>query len=248
MQSDAASRRRDRTAILSSIALHVCVLTALVILPHVAPFPAEEPDERALLGGIIRIERSPPRPHVAPPAAPKPTHAPILAASPRLHVTVTKQHAKRPQIVVAEKPYVAPVPKPPQRHAVPTPAPRRATVIALQRPAVATAAPAPPPTASAAPATTPVAAERDAGIGNFGESYPARPMPGMLEELRSRIAGHAFVRIAVDERGHATSVVIVSGIDDPAVREDVTRTLLAATYIPASCNGLGCPATLELRT
>lgn len=248
MQSDAASQWRDRTAILSSIALHLCVLTALLILPRVAPFPTEEPDEHALLAGIIRIERSPPRPRVAPLAAPRPPLAPALAPLPQLHVAIAKQHAKRRQISLAEAPYVAPIPKHPKPRAPSTPEPKPPSAIALRPATVASDPPAPPPTARPAPITTPLAAERDAGIGNFGESYPARPMPGMLEGLRSKIAGHAFVRVAVDERGHATSVVIVSGIDNPSVREDVTRTLLAATYIPASCNGLGCAATLELRT
>ncbi|HYZ15416.1 MAG TPA: hypothetical protein VE591_03400, partial [Candidatus Acidoferrum sp.] len=224
-------------------------LSVLLVVPGMAPFPTEEPDERSLLAGTIQIERSPPRPSVVPLAAPRPTLAPPLAPLPHLHVAITRPHAKRPQAVLAEHPYVAPVPKPATVSAAPTAAPKRPPrAIALRPRTVATEPPAPPPTARPAPITTPLAAERDVGIGNFGESYPARPMPGMLEGLRSKISGHAFVRVAVDERGHATSVVIVSGIDDPTVREDVTRTLLAATYIPASCNGLGCAATLELRT
>lgn len=247
MESDAASRWRDRTAILGSIAIHLCVLAALVALPRVAPFPSEEPDEHALLAGIIRIERSPPAPPIAHPIVAKPTRAPAVLAPPRLNVAVTKQHAKRPLVVAPENAYVPPPTPKPKRRPKPSPVPT-AQRIAIAPAPVASAEATLVPTATPPPAATPVAAERDSGIGNFGESYPARPMPGMVEELRTKITGHAFVRVSVDERGHATGVVIVSGIDDPALRAEVTRELLAAMYIPASCNGLGCAATVELRT
>jgi TonB family protein len=250
MSTDVSSRRRDRTAILGSIAFHLCVLSALVALrPPV--FPTEEPDERALIAGIIRFERAPARHRLpaAPRAAPA-TPAPRPIERPVVHTAVV--HEKTHSLpVVATEPRYAPVvahrpaSRPARIAATPTQTP---TAMPEPSAAARVAVAAEPPALPSATPATDVPAERDAGPGNFGESYPARPMPGMLEALRSRLSGHVVVRVAVDERGRATNVVIVSGIDDPALRDEVTRTLLAASYIPASCNGLGCAATVELRT
>jgi outer membrane biosynthesis protein TonB len=248
MPTDASSRRRDRTAILGSIAFHLCVLaTLLAVRP--ASFPADEPDERALLAGFIRIERAPPTQRPAPRAPPSPAPARTQPVErPPIRAAVAHVQAGHGQVVAAEPRYVAPLAdKPAPRHARAAPAHAPVVVAA----ATETPAPRPPsmtPTPAPSPAPSSLLAARDIGPGNFGESYPARPMPGMLDALRTRLNGHVVVQVAVDERGHATSVTIVSGIDDPALRDEVTRTLLAASYIPASCNGLGCAATVELRT
>jgi TonB family protein len=249
MPTDASTRRRDRTAILGSIAFHLCVLSALVALrPPV--FPPDEPDEHALIAGIIRFERAPPRPRVAVvPRPTSPTGAPRPIERPIVHPVIAHEKTHGVPVVATEPRHVPVVVHRPASHAArhaatPTPSiePESYTTT---RVAMTAEPPQTLPTATPAPAAP---AERDAGPGNFGESYPARPMPGMLEALRSRVSGHVVVRVAVDEHGRATSVVIVSGIDDPALRDEVTRTLLAASYIPASCNGLDCAATVELRT
>ena len=108
--------------------------------------------------------------------------------------------------------------------------------------AAPSAAPAPARTAVAAATVVPTPAEREVGMGNFGETYPARPVPGLLDALRAK-APHLVARITVDERGRATDVIVVAGADDAALRQEITRALLAATYIPASCNGLSCTDT-----
>lgn len=251
MPTDASTRRRDRTAILGSIAFHLCVLSALLVVRPLS-VPADEPDERALVAQIIRLERGPPRPPV--PAKPRAALAPTPTAPPPLPPPIVRTvvaHAKndgprhvaaeqRPASVVALRPST----QPSTRAIAPeTPAAEPTANVTRRVAMMAEVAQTPTPAPTAAPA------ERDAGVGNFGESYPARPMPGTLEALRARLNGHAVVvRVDVDEHGRATAVLIVSGIDDPALRDEVTRSLLAAGFIPASCNGLGCAATVELRT
>ncbi|MEA2663551.1 MAG: hypothetical protein QOI11_495 [Candidatus Eremiobacteraeota bacterium] len=250
MYTGASSRRRDRTAIGSSIALHVCVLAGLLAAPHSPSFPTEEPDERALLISIVRLPHAtPPRPTAARPAVPV-EHRSVPAATPGpLHVTVATEHSRRALIVAPEKRYVAPAPPAPRARNRSAPAEAAPIPQAPVQPAVvrASAAPTSAPTATVIAAATPAAAERDAGQGNFGESYPARPMPGMVDALRAK-APRLVAHVTVDERGHATSVVVVAGVDDAGLREEITRALLAATYIPASCNGLSCTQTFDLRT
>ena len=258
MHTGASSRWRDRTAIGSSIALHVCVLAALLAAPRSPAFPTEEPDERALLISIVRLHRAtpPPRRLAARPAVPV-EHRSVLTAPPQpLHVAVTTAHARRPLVVAAEHRYRAPgTPAPLARERM-QPAPPQAQPLAQAppvQPAPARASAVPPtsaPTAAvvaaAAAATTPAAAERESGLGNFGESYPARPLPGMVDALRAK-APRLVAHVTVDESGHATSVVVVAGADDAALRAEIVRALLAATYIPASCNGLSCTQTFDLR-
>jgi hypothetical protein len=254
MQTGALSRRRDRTAIGSSIALHVCVLAALLAAPRSPTFPTEEPDERVLLTSIVRIQPAPPPRHRAVRLAARPAEPRPLATAPPLHVAVATEHARRPLVVAAERRYVAPVPKAAvQPEAEPAPAddvPLAAPAPVRPKP-VASAAPSAAPAAArtAVPAATavPAPAEREVGMGNFGETYPARPVPGMLDALRAK-APHLVARITVDERGRATDVVVVAGVDDAALRQEITRALLAATYIPASCNGLSCTQSFDLRT
>ena len=254
MHTGASSRRRDRTAIGSSIALHVCVLAALLAAPRSPSFPTEEPDERALLISIVRLHHATPPPHrvAARPAVPV-EHRSVPAATPGpLHVTVATAHARRPLVVAAEHRYQPPGTPAPRVRERTRPAPPQAQPLAQApplEPAPARASAAPPtsvPTAAVVAAATPAAAERENGLGNFGESYPARPMPGMVDALRAK-APRLVAHVTVDENGHATNVVVVAGVDDAALRAEITRALLAATYIPASCNGLSCTQTFDLR-
>ncbi len=251
MQTGASSRRRDRTAIGSSIALHVCALALLVALPR-SSLPTEEPDERILLSSIVRIQAAP-RPHRA-------TARPVRAADPRpavtlppLHVTAATERARRPLVVAAEHRYATPAPAPAEPRAQPpaavpvVAAPSRPPAVIPTATPTATPAATRSPAAVAAATAVPTAADREVGMGNFGETYPARPVPGLVDALRAKVP-HLVARITVDERGRATSVALLAGTEDQALRDEITRTLLAATYIPASCNGLSCSQTFELRT
>ncbi len=253
MQTGASSRRRDRTAIGTSIALHVCVLALVLAAPRSPSFPTEEPDERALLISIVRLHRATPPPKrvsAARPAVPV-EHRTVPTAPPApLHVAVAAERAQRPLVVGAEHRYVAPARHAPRAPDRTVPAETAPLGEAPARPlAAVTAAPAVAATATPAvvAAATPAAVERETGMGNFGESYPARPLPGMLDALRAKTP-HLVAKVTVDERGRATNVVVVTGADDAAQREEITRALLAATYIPASCNGLSCTQTFDLRT
>jgi hypothetical protein len=239
-----SARWRDRTAIAGSIAFHACVLAALALLPA-PPVPKVEPDDQAIIATIVRVERRPPEPRARPvrpppPALPLPTAAP--AVKPALAVPITRErrsHASglrpRPPVVVRS---AAPL-------ALVIPATRTAPPVTPRPPTPRPPTPRPSPKAHApAPSTI---AEATIGLGNLGETWPSRPMPGLLEGLRAKIAGHAVVRIELDERGRALSITIVSGLDDPALREEIRAQLAGASYIPARCNGVDCPDTLTIR-
>jgi hypothetical protein len=250
MPTDASSRWRDRTAIGSSIALHVCALAVLLAVPRTPPLPSEEPDERALLTSIVRLERPTPPPRRVAARTAKPVEHRIAPAAPPppLRVAVAKERARRPLVVAPEHRYVPPAP---HAHA---PVPRAQVAAAAGNLDQAPVADAPRTTVTATPtptpvvvaAATPATVEQEMSQGNFGESYPARPMPGMVDALRAKTP-HLIAHVTVDEHGHATSVVVVAGVDDAAQRDEITRALLAATYIPASCNGLSCTQTFDLR-
>jgi multidrug efflux pump subunit AcrA (membrane-fusion protein) len=91
-----------------------------------------------------------------------------------------------------------------------------------------------------------VAAQREDGIGNFGETYPASVEPSLRATLFAGISG-IVVRITVDESGRATSIEFVRPPADAAQREELRTRLLAAHFIPANCNGLRCTGTVELK-
>jgi hypothetical protein len=241
--------RRDSIAIAGSIAVHLCVLVlALASFPR-ASFPVDDPDERTLLTQILRIERRPP-PHVAPPR-----RAPVAIVTapdvrrPVIHAAVTVEHASHKLVVAAEhRAGAAPAPRASAR-----PVPNRAIamtravvaqkasiVAAAPEAAAATAAPA------ASPAPSPVAAQREEGIGNFGETYPASIDPSARGTVLAGVNG-VVVRVTVDENGHATSIDFLRPPADSALREELRTRLLAARFIPAACNGLRCSGTLELR-
>ena len=233
--------RRDRLAIAGSIAIHLCVLATWAALPR-APLPADDPDERALLTSVLQIEHRPPPARIrrAQPRHAAPAATPRFAA-PSVQAAVTHQRAARKLVVATEHRAASP-----SKTAVV----RRPRSVALAgapdpaRPEPAT--PAAPSAAPAPPAATPVPAQREEGIGNFGETYPAALDPAARGTLVAWLNG-AIVRIAVDENGRATAIEFVRPPPDPAQREELRSRLLAVHFIPAACNGLRCAGSVELR-
>jgi hypothetical protein len=240
---------RDRTAIAISIAVHCCVLAVLALLPG-ATFPATDPDERTLIVGKILIEHRPPAPTVR---VRRVVAAPVAqqqqqAVRPVIHTLVATGHATR-DMVVAREVRAAAVPAR-TKLSTPPPPPARSdavqhTAVAQQQPVQTASQPA-PTSAPATPAPSPVAAQRDDGIGNFGETYPAAVDPSLRATLFAGISG-IVVRVTVDESGHATSIEFVRAPADSAQREELRSRLLAAHFIPANCNGLRCTGTVELK-
>ncbi|HTD33644.1 MAG TPA: hypothetical protein VK665_08300 [Candidatus Elarobacter sp.] len=245
------TQRRDRIAIAGSIAIHLCVLTLATITILRPAVPLGEPDERTLFTSLLHIQ------HIAPPRHAARPHAVAAAARPVphavrpvvIHAAVTREHASHALLVKAEHRAAAVV------LIVPTEPPKRV------QPAVAEAAPAPAAIApraapgavaatsapSAAPAAAQVAVQRDEGIGNFGETYPASIDPALRGTVLAGVNG-VVVRIAVDENGRPVSVEFVRAPADPAQRDELRSRLLAAHFIPAACNGLRCAGTVELKS
>lgn len=238
---------RDRTAIATSIVLHGCALIALAALPRTT-FPVDTPDERALLASMIRIERRPPAPQVVRPrraAAPVVVAASTTREPPVVHVAHTVSHAKRALVVTAERRF-----SPRALHVAVQPRSSTApTLVAVDRTAAKSTATA-GPNAAAAPSPAPSAAalaQREDGIGNFGEDYPAKVDPASRSTLFTGLAGSFLIRIALDEDGHPTAIEFVRAPSDPSLQQELRSRLLAARFIPQICNGLRCPGTLELR-
>jgi hypothetical protein len=237
---------RDRIAIAGSIAIHLCVLAAaLVVIPR-ASFPVDEPDERALLSSIVRVE------HRAPPSKRHERQAPAEAVPrqqdallPVIHAAVTVEHAARQLVVAAEHRAALPAAQVSARRraVVREPAPVR---VAVAKPAAAAAAAEATSEPVASPAPSPVVAQHEEGIGNFSETYPASVEPSARSVLLAGVNG-VTVRITVDENGRATSIEFLRGPADAALRDELRTRLLAAHFIPAACNGLRCAGTLELR-
>jgi hypothetical protein len=242
--------RRDSIAIAGSIAVHLCVLAlALSTLPR-ASFPVDDPDERMLLTQILRIEHRPP-PHAAPRhRAPVATVTAPEIRRPTIHAAVAVEHASHKLVVAAEhRAGAAPAPRASAR-----PVPNRAIAmtraVTAQKTSTAAAAPeAAPATAApaASPAPSPVVAQREEGIGNFGETYPAAIDPSTRGTVFAGVNG-VVVRVTVDENGRATAIDFVRSPADSALREELRTRLLAARFIPAACNGLRCAGTVELRS
>ncbi|GAC1580688.1 MAG: hypothetical protein NVS3B7_15400 [Candidatus Elarobacter sp.] len=243
--------RRDRTAIATSIALHLCVVAALLAILRPA-FPADDPDERVLLTSIARIERRPPSPPALSRHTPVAAARPSTVAPPELRVAVTTAHAGRTLAVAPEHRHT---PLAPAHSAVRAAgSPHRAAPAELPAAAAPLAAPVaqPIPTdpPTSAPATAPptaAPARQDDGIGNFGETYPAAVDPAARGAFFAGLAGSFDVRITVDENGRATAVDIMRGPADATARDELRSRLLAARFIPAACNGLRCGGTVVLR-
>jgi hypothetical protein len=235
--------RRDRVAIAGSIVIHLCVLAvAVIVIPRVA-FPVDDPDERVLLSSIVHVEHRPvpsAAQHRTPAAAPTPEqHAPV----PVIHAAVTSEHAARRLVVAAEhRAGFAPAPVR-RRETQPVPATQVAAHERVNAPPAESAATSGP---VASPAPSPVVAQREEGIGNFGETYPASIEPSARGGLLAGASG-VTVRITIDENGRATTIEFLRGPADAALRDELRTRLLAAHFIPAACNGLRCIGTLELR-
>ena len=235
--------RRDRVAIAGSIAIHLCVLAAAVVVIPQVTFPVDDPDERVLLSSIVRVEHRP-----VPSAARgrKPAIQPgpeQRAPLPVIHAAVTSEHASR-QLVVAAEHRAGFAPAPVRRR---EPKTNPATQVAARAPVVAPAAESAATSGPvASPAPSPVVAQQEEGIGNFGETYPASIEPSARGGLLAGASG-VTVRITVDENGRATTIEFLRGPADAALRDELRTRLLAAHFIPAACNGLRCAGTLELR-
>jgi hypothetical protein len=244
------TQRRDRIAIAGSIAIHLCVLTLSTITVLRPVVPLGEPDERTLFTSLLRIE------HVAPPRHAARPHAVAAAARPVpqavrpvvIHAAVTREHASHALLVKAEHRAAAValiVPtEPPKRVQTVVAEAAPATIVPRAAPAAAAAATSAP---SAAPAAPQVAVQRDEGVGNFGETYPASIDPALRGTVLAGVNG-VVVRIAVDENGRPTSVEFVRAPADPSQRDELRSRLLAARFIPAACNGLRCAGTVELKS
>jgi hypothetical protein len=238
--------RRDSVAIAGSIAVHLCVLAVVLATWPRASFPVNDPDERTLLTSIVRIEH-----HEPPKVVPTKPRVAVVAAQPVpqpvIHAAVTVEHASHKMIVAAE--HRAGAMPAPQATAVA----KRAHALTQTRVAVAQQQPVATVQAVqssapvASPAPSPVAAQHEEGIGNFGETYPAAVDPSARGTLMAGISG-VVVRVAVDENGRATAIEFLRPPADAAQREELRLRLLAAHFIPAACNGLRCAGTVELRT
>jgi hypothetical protein len=235
--------RRDRTAIVLSIALHCCVLgfAATIAMPTFSP---DVQDERTLLAGVIRIEhRAPPRVVRARPAtlAPPATARPV---APPVRVARSVSRAARALVVRAERRFSAPSAEAPAKAARPTaPAPVVVAAAAARPLAAATAMATPLATATPAPVA---ALPREAGIGNFGEDYPAKVDPQSRGGLFAGINDAVQLRVTVDESGQVIAIEFVRAPADPAMVQELRNRLLAARFIPAVCNGLRCAGTVPL--
>lgn len=242
------SPRRDHIATASSIAIHLCALVALALVPEHA-LPQDDPDERALLASVIRIEHRPPPRVTRPRQAVTAAVALRPALVPVIHAAVAVEHAKRKLVVATEHraAVIAPVrPHAPPRLAKVVATPPQLALAATKPADGSLAPPTPTPQPTASPAPSPVVAARDDGIGNFGETYPASIEPALRGGLIAGV-GAFDVRITVDESGHAVAVDFIRAPADPALRDELRTRILAAHFIPAACNGLRCAGIVELK-
>lgn len=78
------------------------------------------------------------------------------------------------------------------------------------------------------------------GVGIFGESREALLNTKDYLELRRLMhANQVVIVMDVSENGKALRVRSMSGVD-PALRDEVSRRLMAASYVPGVCSGLPC--------
>ncbi|MBD5656323.1 MAG: hypothetical protein IAI50_14255 [Candidatus Eremiobacteraeota bacterium] len=83
--------------------------------------------------------------------------------------------------------------------------------------------------------------------GGWGQSFekPLIADDAALADLRSRYHARSAVTVDVDEAGHATRIVLPSGLTDD-VRAEIEKRLRELRYVPAECNGLRCDGTLQI--
>ncbi len=79
------------------------------------------------------------------------------------------------------------------------------------------------------------------GVGIFGESREALLNVKDYSELKKllRAANEVVIVMDVSEEGKAIRVHSIAGVNS-ALRDDVVRRLLVASYIPQVCSGLPC--------
>lgn len=240
MLAAARTPRRDRIAIGISIGIHLCVLVLVALTFPRMSVSSDDPDERTLLSSVLHIEHRAPRAARTATAETAPQHPAIV---PVVHPAVAREHAAR-QLVVAREQRAGAAPSahtPPPR-----PHPTIAPVQIAHAPApIAEATGTPQPVST--PSATTAPAQREEGIGNFSESYPATIDPALRVTLFAGISG-VVVRIGVDENGRATSIDFVRSPADAAQREELRSRILATRFTPASCNGLRCAGVVELRS
>lgn len=245
---------RDRMAIGLSLAVHALAFAALVrvSLPANAP-----PDEASPVVNIVHFET---RAHVAPsrPTVATAAHTMRHNRPPNVHLVAV---ARPPEMKamravvrttsaferVAAQPRVERVSRvdPPETRSVAVPeAPASAVALATAAPAAAPAA-----AATASPTTAPpiVLAASSGGLGPFGAMHPPVLLPTGADRAFRLLGIRFHVRVAVDERGHATELRWILPIGDPTVRERVAAALMSASYVPGECDGLACSETYELK-
>ncbi|HTW84204.1 MAG TPA: hypothetical protein VMD91_09075 [Candidatus Sulfotelmatobacter sp.] len=246
---------RDRAAVALSLALHASLLTVLAILTR-SLVTGAAPESPISYVSLLHIARPAVQPAHVP--RPVPPHAaPVRRPAVVIHriVLAPAPQAARPDRAAPVKPAADnPVASSARSGEVGYGAPEQS---AAAPPVAATPLPAPTPAAVAAQAAATPAPrttatdggdQQGAGVGNFGETYQPALAPDVRASVVSGVARGFLIEIQVDENGHATGVTFVRGPADPAVREELRTRLLAASYIPATCNGLRCTGTFDLQT
>jgi outer membrane biosynthesis protein TonB len=258
---------RMRTAIVFSIAAHLCALLALALFfVDAGSATANAPENGSGAAVTLFVRREP---------KPRPRALAVRTPPPRA-VAVRETAGPIPRRRRRPKPW-APhdSSQPPIRQAVPLErtAPAVApAVMAVVYPAAsdapaarATRAPTPTPTPlpsrpptpaptvvpsaenTPAPTTAPTAVAAGNFGGLFSQNYPpALRAPAELDAIRSRLSRPVHIRVDVDESGRATDVHFLQPVADPVLAQEVRSALLALRYVPADCNGLHCEGTLEI--
>jgi hypothetical protein len=237
--------RRNRLAIACSIAVHLCAIALLALVPWTVPAVAPDQANRVLPIALERRFRA--RAALAPAARPQPSagvtrRQPVAARAstaraPVVHVHTLQTHHDSNQRTSAPAAHVA---------APVVPAVSAATIIV--------------PAASSAPRTVLVATTTggppamNAGGGGgdtglFSATYPPAPSePSAYDAIRATIGARMRLRLTIDEHGHATALQWLTTPADPSSAEAVRARLMALLYIPALCDGLPCDGVLDIRT
>jgi hypothetical protein len=261
---DRSDRRYLKRSLGLSIGLHCLALPALVAIflsaqwgNDAAQGAAFEKRETTTISYLTIDHRIPPHRSPArarervlpPPVVPRrvvPLERPLLAHRAMVHTTgpvvliaiadSAAHAAKHVAVVTVAEPSAQD--RAPAADAVPAP-------VLEQSPA-----PTPLPTISASPAV--IAEDKsargsDVPPGGWGQSFehPLVADDVALGDLRSKYHAASHASIAVDESGKPVKVTLPAGLSDD-VRADLEHALMQLRYVPAECNGLHCPGTLEL--
>jgi hypothetical protein len=255
---------RNRLAIASSIAVHLCALVALCLVPVPRVAKSDAPPTGLVVHIVKRAAPGPPaRPvsdrRTAPPAlAPPPVRRLAFVAAvrvpPRPAVRAGTLLAAGTRLRVVDRPLTA----------VLTTGTSDADAAGARPPAAAAPAAAPAATDAAPPPTAAPAASAPAKAGGvsgggggastgnrglFSASYPPAPAQrGALDAIRATLPTRARVRITVDENGRAAVVDWLTPPPDAALADTIRAKLMALAYIPAECDGLPCTGIISLTT